>query len=417
MDIINYFKRITRFKPIPEQIEVLNALADVKIRNLALSCGRGFSKTLLSATAALWFADDYADTIGRPLEILLVSGQKRMYWHLNNFFRDNKEYFKIGTSDSKLLKRGVFDMIPVDGFELKNRSVLDTALGTSGSIRSHRADITFVDEACLIKDKIYRKAILPVSTGDIAKVVLLSTPSEKGFFTEIASNPKKHDFVLKQFSAEVCPWQKVSNARLKRVLTRSEYATEVLGRPPTAAERAFFPTKHILKCTVEDLLPEGGIREAGLDFGQVVGKNILTIVEKNKSRRKVLYQKHYRKPLEECLEEISATCARYKVKVIKADSKPPEYQKLVGKSLAGILVIYVDAKYHKNRMLGQLQRHIMHHTIEWDRKLLSLTLELKKYRRGKRAGDDRVDSLVLAVYEMPYSTKPKGRVFFSSDSR
>jgi len=407
MDILEYFKKVTKLEPIPEQVEVLKALADVSVRNLCICAGRGFSKSLLCALAAIWFADEYADQIGRPLEILLVSGQKRMYWHLNNFFRNNEFLRK------KRMKKGVFDEIPVDGFELTNHSIVDTALGTSASIRSHRADVIFVDEACLIRDEIYRQAILPVSTGDIAKVVLLSTPSTNNFFTEIASDPKKHDYVLKQFSAEVAPWQKLSNERLKKVLAKSEYATEVLGRPPTKAERAFFASKHIKACTTTNLLPEGGMRMAGLDFGQVRGKNLLTIVEKNKSKFKVLFQKHYRKSIEESLGEIAEELRKHKVAIVKADSRPTEYQQIVGKKLAGTPVHYVDARFHKRQLLGQLQHLIQTHNIQWDKdKHVKLILELRKYRRGKSTGDDYVDSLALATYQFPHKTKPQVKVVF-----
>jgi len=245
--IVKYFERITKLKAIPEQIEVLEALANPSIKNLCLSCGRGFSKTLLSALAALWYADIYSKEIGKPLEILLVSSQQRIYFHLNNFFHDNPELAE------RLAQKGIFKAIPVEGFQLVDtRSIVDTAVPTAGSVRSHRADIVFVDEAHLIKDEIFERDILPVLTGDLCKLVILSTPSSnKGFFINIVKNADKENFVLKQFSSEVCSWQKINNERLKKRLTPEGYKREVLAQIPSKEEMMFFDTYDIDKCLVK----------------------------------------------------------------------------------------------------------------------------------------------------------------------
>lgn len=409
MNILKFFTKVTSLTPTEDQSKLLLDLANLDIKQIIASAGRQTGKTLCCAVAVLWWVFERKDSI----KILLISAQYSiLYYHIKEIFKRCPEF------ESSIVAQGTYSIVPLRGFETKKGDIISVRGSTDKQVRGIPADIVIIDEACEIKDDIILTAMGNLS-GPISKFILISTPHiSKSLFVKWASDPKEHGFKLHTWSSETCKWHsKLLLATKKKEFSQSKYAVEVLGRPPTKAERAFFPHKHILKCVVEDLMPEGGEREAGLDFGQVVGKNILTIVEKNKSRRKVLYQKHYRKPLEEVLEEISTTCTRFKVKVIKADSKPPEYQKIVGKKLGGILVVYVDARYHKDRMLGQLQRHIQHHTIEWDRKLLALTLELKKYRKGKRAGDDRVDSLVLAVYEMPYSTKPTPTIHISTVPR
>ena len=394
--IIEYFKRITKFTPTPEQIEVLEALIDVNTKNLCLCCGRGFSKTMLSALAALWFADIYSDEIHRPLEILLVSGQQRMYKHLNDFFRTNPQL------SDRLLQKGMFNEVPENGFELDNHSVVDTALATSKGIRSHRADIIFVDEACLVKDDIFRQAILPVSTGDIAKIVILSTPSEpRGFFIDVLDNPVKYGYVVKHFSAETCPWQTVSNARLKKTLSPVEYLIEVKAQIPGRAERAFFTRKDVDKCvlSVEPVAEnkERSALEAGIDWGYGrVNQTVLTITEKNGIKRKIIFQKVWR----DVDFEGIADCLRGFRGLIKADSKPPEFKGKLEQYLGkGIIIHYLDMVQHKEPLITQLQTKVRMHQLAIPDIFADLVRELVTYRRGKRAGDNRVDSLAISCYE------------------
>ena len=404
MNIVDYFKKITRFIPIDEQIELLSALTDIEIKNLAVSAGRGFSKTMCSALSILWFADEYSTEIGRPLENLLVSSQKRMYWHLNNFFRDNPYL------SANLRQKGMYQQIPVDGFEFKhNFSIVDTALATQRGVRSHRADIVIIDECAEVPRDVV-KAAMGCLTGDICKLVLISTCHKRGFFTDVVTKPDKHDFKLLSYSSKVCEWQKEANIRLKKALTKAEYAIEVLGRIPTKAERSVFPQKHLDKCFVVDLQPEGGIREAGLDFGDSVGKTILTITEKLGIRRKMLFQKPY-PIIEEKLDDVQKVLEKLNVVIVKADPKPPEYKKFIGNKIGSIPVVYVDPQYHKKQMIGQLQRHVMRHTISIDVKMVDLRKELERYKFHKRSGDDRVDSLAFSVYEFKFPKKPEVRVF------
>jgi len=404
IEIIPYFRQITRFEPIPEQIELELALTDVEIKNLAVSAGRGFSKTMCSALSVLWFADEYSTKIGRPLEMLLVSSQKRLYWHLNNFFRDNPHL------SENLRQKGMFQEIPVDGFEFAhNNSIVDTALPTSKSVRSHRADVVVIDECAEVPREIIKTA-MGCLTGDICKLVLISTCHKSGFFTDVVSEPEERGFKLLTYSSEVCSWQNEANKRLKATLTSAEYAIEVLGRIPTKAERTFFPSKHLEQCFFQDLQPEGGIREAGLDFGDVVGKNVLTITEKLGIRRKVLFQQKY-PIIEERMKDVQEVLERFNVVVVKADPKPTEYKDFIGDKIGSIPVTYVDPQYHKKAMLGQLQRHVQRHTISIDIKEVELRKQLERYHLHKRSGDDRVDSLAFSIYEFKFPTKPEVRVF------
>lgn len=409
MDILKFFESVTGLTPTPAQEKFLLALADSTIKKVIVSSGRRCGKTLCVAVYCLWLVFEYTKTVNRPIKVLLVSAQENeIYNHMSDIFIRQPNLAK-----GKVVREGREGRpIPVKGFELHSGCKVWARGATGGQIRGKGADVVIIDEACDVKRKIITTAKGTLQ-GDLFKFVLTSTAHElRSYFVEVAENAEKRGYDYYTWSELDCPWlDKALIADKKKEFTRVEYMIEVEGKIPPRHLRAFFPHKHIKDCTVEGVMPEGGVREAGLDFGQVVGKTVLTITEKNKSRRKVLFQKWYRKPLEECLEEIQKVLSKYKVVIVKADSKPAEYQKVVGKKLGSVPVKYIDAKFHKSNMLGQLQRHIQHHTITWDKDQVKLILELKKYRRGKRSGDDFVDSTALAVYELPYKTDPEPRIF------
>jgi len=416
MDIVKYFEEITRFRPIPEQKILLNALADITIKNLCVSAGRGFSKTLCSGLATLWFADIYTETIGRPLEILLISSQKRMYKHLNDFFRYNRPRF-----EDRIVKRGVYTEVPIEGFELTNGTAVETAMPTSKSIRSHRADIAFIDEAAEVPTEIIKTA-MGCLTGDICKLVLDSTPHKHGYFTDRASEPKKYGYTLMMFNSEKCPWQKQAVARMKRELSPAEYAAEVLGRPPTKAERAYFPSKHIDKCVLPFVTRENAPQsrvEAGLDFGFDPCRTVLAITEKVFSRRKLLFTKAWRrKPIEDIAEEIAGHIDALGCSLVKADAKPAEYKGHVEKHTK-TPVFYIEAPMHKDAMLSQLQRKVRQHQLEIGQDQKGVIIQMRKYRKGKRTGDDFIDALALSCYEPaePLRSKPPASIHIIKKKR
>lgn len=407
-NIIDFFESVTGLVPTQAQKDFLLALADSTIKKVIVSSGRRCGKTLCVAVYCLWLVFDYTKTVDKPLNVLLVSAQENeIYNHMKDIFTRQPDL------TSEVVTKGRDGPIPVKGFDLNNGCKVWARGATGGQIRGKGADVVIIDEACDVKRKIITTAKGTLQ-GDLFKFILTSTAHElRSYFVEVAEDAENRGYKHYTWSELDCPWlDKELIDDKKKEFTRVEFMIEVEGKIPPRSERAFFAHKHIKECTVDGIMPMGGAREAGLDFGEVVGKNILTISEKNKSRRKVLYQKHYTKPLEECLEEITETLRKYEVKIVKADSKPAEYQKIVGKKLGSVPVMYVDAAFNKDKMLGQLQRHIQQHTIEIDQSQVKLILELKKYRKGKRAGDDRVDSLALSCYEVPYKTKPEVRVIF-----
>ena len=86
------------------------------------------------------------------------------------------------------------------------------------------------------------------------------------------------------------------------------------------------------------------------------------------------------------------------VALVKADSQPESYKHQLEK-FTKIPVYYIVSKMHKDAMLSQLQSKIRQHALEIPANEVLLVEQLRKYRRGKRTGDDLVDALAFSCYE------------------
>ena len=395
-DIIEYFKRLTGLTPIPEEVELLKNLADVSIKNQAISCGRGFGKTLASAVVSIWFADEYSKEIGKPVNILLISSQAEMYDRIDRIFRDNPDLTK------RLRIQGITREIPAEEFEFEDtRSRVSRHKTTSKSIRSHRADICILDECAGIPKEVIIIA-QGCLTGDLNKVIFISTPFKNSYFNEIVSEPDKHDFKLNSYSSEICPWQAITVDRAKKTMTPQEYASEIIGRCPKKSELQLFTNTAIDKCCKESVLKEGGPQsrlEAGIDWGYNPCSTALVITEKIGVRRKILYAKTWhKKPIEVIAPEICDLLHKFDVDIIKADAMPAEYQGWLEK-FTNKKINYIHGKMHKESMTGQLKRKIQQNTLEIPAAQKNLIIELRRYHRDKRTGDDLVDALCFSLYE------------------
>lgn len=439
MGIKEYFELIiTSHRPeivcTPEQEDMLNALIDVIIKNLAIDAGRGLGKTMCSALVALWFADVYADSIGRPIEIILLSSQPRLYWHIDNFFKWNMTEDQTGYLDNKLVKHGIVDTIPKKGFKLTNGSTVYPVMPTDKGVRSRRADIIIIDEAARVPTAII-KAASPCLEGDICKLILISTLKIGTLFTDIVSGDCEEfadlNFTVKQYSSEDCSWRSESNKRDKALMTPSEYAVEIQARLPTKGERSFFNPKDVDMCIVDvEPIREGGSKstiEVGIDWGEKMCPTSIHVTERiSPTKSKLLDEYCKLGKIEERLPEIAQFILNWRPDVIKADSRPEKFKGLLEPYIKGYKINYVDMaelnptenNTHKKAMLGQLQKAVRTHhlIIPYNLKSCSsmkLKLEMIRYRfnsgeelkyskfkANKRKGDDRVDSLALSTYQI-----------------
>ena len=398
ISITEYFEQLTGWKPIKEQKELLLALTDDKCKKLIVTAARGFSKTLCSAISLLWYAEKSIEEED-PLRLMIVSAQDTMYQYVN-------DYFTTEALKTRRVKSGVYTAIPVTGFELTNGTKAHT-LPATGKVRSNRADILWLDECADIPEEVIKSA-MGCLTGNINRLILISTCHKSGYFTTRAMDPKKYDYKVLMFSGEKCPWLKLTVARAKVEFTKAEYAMEVLGRAPTKEERGSYPHKNIERCIVDDVISEGGQIEAGLDFAYAPCKTVLYLTEKNGSRRKDIFHKSWsKKPIEDIAPEIADILKKYNAVIVKADKHPPEYKGHVEK-YTSVPIYYIDGGMYKEAMIGQLRRRLLQKQVEIASKSVDTIKQLRGHRRGMRTGDDVHDSFILSCYEPkePFYTKP-----------
>ena len=389
--ILDFFKKITGLDPTSDQINFLEALVDLDKKNVAACAGRQTGKSLCSAVAVLWWIFEYPDIVN---VLLMSSMDSYVYDHIERIFHNNPDLVK------EVVVEGISGLVPLRGFQIKKGSRVHVRRGTEKQVRGLGCDIVIADEAAELSDKMITTAMGNLS-GKIGKMVLLSTPHKTGLFTKIVSEAERYKYKVINWSEVGCLWHSSDSIQnKKRLMSNQEYKMEVLGQVLSLEERAFFPRDHLKKCYIENMMTEGGNRTAGLDFGQVVGKNVLTIVEWIGPRRKVLLSKSWaKKNIEDILPEIQSLVEEHKVEVIRADSKPPEYSHIIGKSIGTIQVIYIDMTFHKEASIGQLKTLVKKHTLEIDVRNVPLQVEMEKYRLHKRSGDDLVDSLSMAIYD------------------
>jgi len=410
MDILSFFKKVTGLVPTVDQEQFLLGLTNFDLKNLAASAGRQTGKSLCSAVAVLWWCFEYSD----PVDVLLMSTMDSyVYDHVEQLFAKNPDLA------AEIVQEGIAGLVPLRGFAIRKGSRVHVRKGTERQIRGLGVDICIADEAAELPAKMITTALGNIR-GKVSKFIMLSTPHKTGLFTEIVSNPDKYGFKVYNWSELNCSWHGKANLDLKRkTMSTQEWQMEVLGQVLSMAERAYFPSKHIDACIIEcPCTREGGALssiEIGLDFGFDPCKTVLVVTEKIFAKRKLLFIKAWhKKPIEEIAPEIGQLIEEWNPSLVKADDKPAEYQHKI-EPYTKHKIHYLSAPMHKEAIISQMQRRVRMHQLIIPDHFTNIILELRKYHRGKRCGDDIVDALALACYEpaVPLSTKPTGVAIFN----
>ena len=418
MNITEYFnikRPDLKDKLLPQQIEMLNDLINIDIKSQALSCGRGFGKTMLAALTALYFADEYSKQIGKPITILLISAQRQIYDRIDEFFLNDKT-LKPRLRTQPGAQSGY--EIPREKLQfLDTHSIIYDVLPTIKQIEGIRADVVIFDESQDIPRAIYEKAIGCLKIDNIGKLIVIGTPYCEGkgnnWFIEIVSDPKEYDFKLSRYSSEICIWNDID--RWKKTWTKARQKAEMIGLPPSIEERQFFPVKHIEACVLEvQAIRESGVNgriDIGIDFG-LEDATVLIVTERiGNTRRKILFRKVWDKkdrPVDICGPEILEIIRNWNPYMTKGDSKPEEYINWFKNH--GNKIIPVDFSIHKENMMGQLERMVREHRLIIPIEFMDIVVALREYKlrigekyykgKGRKTkGSDLVEALALSCYE------------------
>lgn len=414
-DIIEYFSFLTGLTPTESQKELLLDLINMDRKKILIAAGRQVGKTLTCAVVIFWLAFELEEEIKILLVAQGTAADPPIYTKIKEIFRRKREYFI-----NKVIIVNKYEDLPKYGFETRKGSYVHYRNATEGQVRGVTADFVFIDEAGIIKDDVILSAF-DCKSGKWSKFIVLSTPPEKpNLFTRWYHKATELKFIVHHWSELGLSWHSQDDLDFKKSEYSSQrYKREVLGQFLDADERAYFPSKHVDAIIFEcPCTREGGAQssiEIGLDFGFDPCKTVIVVTEKIFSKRKLLFIKSWhKKPIEEIAPEIGQLLTEWSPNLVKADDKPAEYQHKI-ESYTKVKIHYLAAPMHKEAIISQLQRRVRQHQLIIPDHFTNIILELRKYRRGKRTGDDLVDALALACYEpaTPLSSKPTGTAVFS----
>ena len=444
--IIKYFyscRPDLKDKLLVPQADMLKDLIDLHYNYHAISCGRGFGKTMSAGCVGLYFADEYSTKIGKPLTVLVISSQEALYRNVGTFFEMNpslRPRLKVQpVGPRELPASGAFQFVD-------NHSMFIHRLATIKAVEGIRADVIIVDETQDIDTSVILKGLGCLKTDILGIVIFIGTPftENKGkvgkvnWFIELVKNPKKFiegkPFHLSQYPSNLCSWNDVS--LWKAAWGPVRFDAECLGIVTPVEDKPTF--NNVEACCYDiDGVPEGGVnsrREAGIDCGE--GRTTYILTERiGTVKRKVLYIEIWEdKHIQDIAPEIAGLINLHNPSLTKIDSKQgkfaPSYKREI-KKYTQKLMVAVDASLKdkvltstgeenlmtiKANMMGQLIKKIREGNLIIPMRIKYADLlvkELKIYNPKKGRNDDLVDALALSCYEpsVPFNSGTGGRVY------
>jgi hypothetical protein len=411
LGIIDFFRKVTGLEPTEKQKLLLMALDNPDLFYILISAGRQTGKSLCCAVAAVYL------TLKNKIQICLVSAKENyVYQHIQDIFSNNPSL------RSYVSWEGRANVIPKDGYDLKNGSRVLLLVSTEKGIRGASAQLIFLDEAELMDSQTVSTAYGNVS-GQKIKLVILGTPSSQNSkFNELLKNPKKYGFTLFTWSELECNWHtEIELEHKKRILTDDEWLRDVEGKLVESDVKLLWNLDTINKAVKETVLTEGGRREAGIDGGGsgIQGRDRLglVIIERiGKTRIKVLHTQTWNfDSLANAPTEISNILKIFNVEVVKIDSLPVYWTEIIQDHFNKDKVFPVTFKAYKEEMQGKFTHTLESQQIEIPMVADELILQMKKYKKqGNPHYDDLVDGLLLACYwnDALFKIKPKGTMIF-----
>ena len=437
MPYTDFFRLVMHKDPMPHQIKMMELMCSIKHQDtVVIHAGRASAKSSTSSCACLYWAleiNSYLAHIGQPrnLTIIYASPQDSLKINLNEMIESNPELFWFDGINKyrRLVFTGKNDVIGTGELTIYNsqKTAVTRIVRINPSplnARGRRCDLLICDEVASISDESL-KALDGTTSGDISNKIYLSTPHSllSRFNTLVKERPEGYTYF--NVSSELCPWQKHTNEEYKRSLSVFDYNCEVHGRLTEDEDRPYFNLKKLNTC-IRDIEPDyvsddKAVVEAGIDFGfNPSSGTIYTAVQKHRNgkfsilRIVKLCNMNKIETAEELLKYLSAD----NPVLTKMDSRPDGWADAVKQRWRGVCYIVnngakskaVDNPLaldhiptHKELSLSQLRVLIQELSLTIPLRMAEadvLINQLKRYRRGKSKGDDYVDSLCFATYQI-----------------
>lgn len=380
-------------------------MSDLSIDEALLCSARGTGKTLILGTMCLLGAG----VLTNPLLPKRLRIPKSRYDSciVGGSMRQSKkvyEYAVMATTRHPFFQPMLMRDPTTERIDLEYGSIFPLP-ASEKAVRSPHTDLLIVDEA-VEAEPIIEDCYSINATSLFPRTIYSSTPHEElTIFVSMWENADKLGMKAYGYiSWSDCWWITASKiAKAKTRLSEEKYCTDVLGKPYHKGG-AFFKTGDIKACQVEVWPPYNKLYPSsmGIDWGYFPSPTVITICQQIGDMIYVIHQKDFHKAN---FEEIKAIVlqwnTRYNVMGTQADSSHiGENQRLIQ---TGIRLLPVKFKTFRLQILENLKWLMENQRIRFcntDRDGVELTNQLRRFQLKKKPGQDRIDSLALAVMRL-----------------
>jgi len=182
-----FFKEVFNLEPYVYQSKILNELRDLSIRRVLIMAAGGTGKTKLLAGLALWSTTALSKYLGKPYEVIIISGSQDQSRYLYEYCKEAIQY-NIILSD---LVKGE-PLMTITRF--KDNSIIRALPNSLKAIQGKHAHCVIVDEASIAGDFIIRDTLRIVSAHDPDRIILSGTPIDYySLFVEMWEDDVKYN--------------------------------------------------------------------------------------------------------------------------------------------------------------------------------------------------------------------------------
>ena len=402
-DIVHFFSDISEYMegvelhPTTKQ-ETLLREVQILNKRLLVSSANGTGKTLLFSVIAIWCAVFLSQKLGRKVEVICVSGSWNQAQKLHSFINKGLEhpYIKERIKGSALKTEVSF----VDGSTIKSFT------GSEKQVLGEHPDVYLLDEAVLLDDWLFEDIYSRLGPSFLGLCIAGTTPEPEHYFSkfvEYYQNIKDYpEWKRLSWKAVDCPWiplERIQEAQGK--LTKDKFKAKWEGEPDFNPEGTMFKIEDLKHSDIrlkEIAFNKDTPSSLGIDFGYRA-ETVITISQEEKEIQNIVYQEgESLKSKDYWFDRLKILVPEWNVTVIYADAAIPWLIKEL-KALGLCRIEGISFKGNKARMQYNLQSLIEHHKIRMLESYVKLFQQLAIYTQETNENDDRVDSLMLAVYK------------------
>lgn len=261
------------FKPHEGQKKVLEAVQNEKVRDITLSAGRRFGKSLFCAYIAL--------------RTILIPN-KRVWIVAPTYDLTQKVFTYLLQFIGKIFEHGSYKIQtrPFPKLTLPNGSWVECkSTENPNGLLGEEVDLLIVDEAAMTPPNIYERYLFPVTTSRRGRTIFISTPFGKNwFYLKYVECTEKEDGASFNFPSNTNPeFPKEEWERARKMLPEKVFKQEHLATFLDDAASVFRGIREIIADTYEQPVPTHRY-VLGVDLAKLEDFTVLTVIDRNSHR-------------------------------------------------------------------------------------------------------------------------------------